>query len=103
MRVLIAPLSGNKVPLEVDQSDTVASVKKKYFALEGIPVEQQDLNFDGKSVLNDSTLSACGITDESILRLRIIFNKNPPEVKSPVNEAVLLFISMVFRLALTRQ
>lgn len=54
MLLSIKTLSGKKISLEFEESDTIATVKKKLEEREGVPVEQVRLIYSGK-VLNDDT------------------------------------------------
>ena len=66
--------AGDTITLDVDPSDTIASVKVKIQTKEGIPADHQRLVFAGKQLEDSRTLSSYNIrnfsTVDLILRLR---------------------------------
>lgn len=65
--------SGRVATLEVDpDSDTVANVKSKLQDKEGIPPEQQELEFEGEVLQDERTLASCGVATEAMLFLRVL-------------------------------
>lgn len=69
MKIFIQPLSGNAITLEVEPSDTIYDVKMKIQERDRVTPEQQYLNFDGKQLENNRTLSYYHIQEESKLYL----------------------------------
>ena len=60
---------GMSIPLEVENSDTIESVKQIIEETEGIPLDQQQLIFNGRILEDEETLSAYEIQKNDILRL----------------------------------
>ncbi|CAM0947467.1 unnamed protein product [Alopecurus aequalis] len=69
MLIRVKTLTGKIVPLVVHSTDTIHDVKSKIWAEEGIPVEQQRLNYGGELMENSHTLENCNILEESTLHL----------------------------------
>lgn len=71
MQIYIVGITGKKITINADESDTVEMVKQKIFEHpeSGLPIEMQRLIFEGKQLENYKTLTEYNIQDESLIRI----------------------------------
>ena len=62
-------LTGEIITLELKSTDTIKDLKEKIHAKEGIPTDQQHLEFDGEELVDIHKLTYYNIQKESTVRL----------------------------------
>ena len=87
MQIFIKTLVGNTLVLEVQDSDTIASVKAQITKREKVASDHQRLIFDGKQLEDDQTVGDYRIRTDSVLHLVVRPVARQPAAP-PTNEVV---------------
>lgn len=69
MQIFVKTMNGKSIAFEVEAEDTVASLKEKIAEKEGVPTDQQRLVYNGKQLIDESTLQSYQIEKESTVHL----------------------------------
>lgn len=69
MQILIKCLSGKVLTLEHEADDTIMDIKENVRDMEGTPIEQQRLIYNGKQLSNERTLEDYDIEDDCTINL----------------------------------
>mmetsp|Transcript_105961 Transcript_105961/g.165378 ORF Transcript_105961/g.165378 Transcript_105961/m.165378 type:complete len:157 (-) Transcript_105961:69-539(-) len=71
MHLFIRDLTGKSLSLDASENTSVGDLKEQIAALQGIPVEEQQLSFGGRPLCSTEALGLCGVSDESTLFLSL--------------------------------
>ncbi|XP_019867524.1 NEDD8-like [Aethina tumida] len=71
MNLKVVTLSGNEATIDVEPSDKIVVIKEKLEEIEGLPLQQQRLIYQGKQLQDDRTVSSYKLKIGSTLHLVI--------------------------------
>ncbi|KAL0207119.1 hypothetical protein P9112_012830 [Eukaryota sp. TZLM1-RC] len=77
----VKTLTGKIIPIDLQELDTVESLKYKIQEREGIPPDQQRLIFAGRQLQEDQLLSSCGVQNNSTIHLVLRLRGGNAEVR----------------------
>ena len=86
MLIFIKYLIGERIQLEIQQSDTILSLKEKIHSLKGCPPIEQRLYLQGKILENNKYMADCRIVENCIITLlisKILPKPNPSMLVDP--------------------
>jgi ubiquitin len=72
MQLFVKTTTGKTITVEVEAVESIFNVKEKVFDKEGVPAAQQKLIYQGKELLDESTIYSNKIQKDSTLYLILI-------------------------------
>ncbi|CAE7827113.1 DRG2 [Symbiodinium sp. CCMP2456] len=73
MRLFVRGIAGETSAVEVASAASVADVQLQIQEVQGVPCSEQRLIFGGRSLQSEELLAACGVEEESVVRLCFSF------------------------------
>lgn len=71
MRIYVETQNAETLTLNVEQEDTVRTVKEKIKLVKKIPIDDQTLQYNGSNLKDGETLEKCGIYRDATLQVLI--------------------------------
>lgn len=71
MRIYVETQNAETLTLNVEQEDTVRTVKEKIKLVKKIPVDEQTLQYNGRDLKDGEMLEKCGIYRDATLQVLI--------------------------------
>merc|ERR1719343_171313 len=71
MHLFIRDIAGGSCIVDTNEACCVEDLKGQIAALQGIPVDEQNLFFGGRPLEASESLAACGVSDESTIFLSL--------------------------------
>ncbi len=68
-QIFVKSINGKSRTIDVNSTDTIASLKQKLQEKEGIAVDEQRLIYSGKSLENEKTLESYNVGADATLHL----------------------------------
>jgi hypothetical protein len=78
MLIFVKTARGKNFPLEVEPADTILALKAKIVDREGVPVERQQIIYNGKPLPDTTTVGDAGIGKEATIHLILRDAPTPP-------------------------
>jgi len=68
-QIFVKTLTGKTITMDLEDSDSISTIKQKIQDKEGIPADQQRLVFNGKQLEDDKTVGDYNIQAEANIHL----------------------------------